>query len=132
MMSNKKVNMFDKAAEDRRIKFISENSDVAEEIMSTKSKNDNKTPSDVENELQEYGIKKILSQEKPIKRRCTYYLDSSVDDFFLRLGEIINISKSKLVNELLIEAIATNEDIKELSKSNKKVKKILKEHLGEN
>lgn len=129
-MAEEKVNMFEKAAEDRRRKIVEENAYVADEIMATKVDNvedsDTDKPTDIGNTVD--SLKSIIIKEKPKKRRCSYYLDDKVDDFFIGLGRVTSTSKSELVNQLLIIAISNDPDIQELAKTNKKVKKLLDEY----
>lgn len=127
-----KVNMFDKANEDRRAKISEENAYVAEQIMSTKPelKQEESIVETTDNNNAEYSLKSILIKDKPSKRRCSLYLDSKIDDFFMRLGEVTGTSKSELINQLLVIAIAEDPDIQELARTNKKIKKIKDEYTN--
>lgn len=117
-MSAEKVNMFGNAAKERRSKFIEENEDVADKILSTRPNSKDNT------------IKKLLVKNKPIKRQCSYYLDANIDDFFIGLSEIIEVSKSELVNQLLKIIINEYPEIQEMASDNKKINKILQEYKG--
>lgn len=126
-MTTDRPNMFEKAAEERRAKIIEENNYVADEILSTRIipieedvKEDNSIPNN--------SLKKLLAaKDKPIKRQCSYYLDANIDDFFMRLGEIMEVSKSEIVNQLLRSAIIENPEIQEMAQINKRVNRILRE-----
>ena len=124
MTSEKKVNAFEKAAEDRRNKFIIENDHVADEMLESRVE-----PLEIDEirERQTIGLKSILTKTKPTRRQCSYYLDTKVDDFFMRLAEATSTSKSEIVNQVLMIAISNNPDIQELAKNNKKINKILRE-----
>lgn len=120
-----KQNRFEKAANDRRAQFVEENDHVADAIMQTKV--------DVEDDIDEndtdtaLSLKSVLTKTKPRKRQCSYYLDSKIDDFFMRFSEITDSSKSELINQLLTIAILENPDIQEMASNNKKIQKILDE-----
>lgn len=125
-MTAEKPNMFKQAAEERRNKFVEDNDHVADEIMATRV--DTIEEKVQKNSVPSNSLKKLLIKDnKPTKRQCSYYLDSNIDDFFMRFGEILDVSKSELVNQLLKIAILENEEILEMSKNNKKVSKLLRE-----
>ena len=98
-----KENRFEKAANDRRVQFVEDNDHVADAIMQTKIEADNNTDeNDTDTSL---SLKSVLTKTKPRKRQCSYYLDSKIDDFFMRFSEITDSSKSELINQLLTIAI---------------------------
>lgn len=117
-MSEKPVNKFNKAQEDRRKSFIVENDYVADDVVST-------APPQSKPVLSSGGLKSIIEQEKEVKVKTSITIDADTDEFYMRLGRILGLSKSSLVSEILSFSINTNSDIQELAKTNKKVKKIL-------
>ncbi len=120
-----KQNRFEKAANERRAQLVEENDHVADAIMQTKVDIDSDTDeNDIDTSL---SLKSVLTKTKPRKRQCSYYLDSKIDDFFMRFSEITDSSKSELINQLLTIAILGNPDIQEMANSNKKIQKILDE-----
>lgn len=116
-----KQNRFEKAVNDRRSQFVKENDHVADSIMQSKIEENDK------DEDESISLKDLFAKTKPRKRQCSYYLDSKIDDFFMRFSEVTDSSKSELVNQLLTIAILENSDIQELANSNKKVARIVKE-----
>ena len=115
-----KENRFEKAANDRRAQFVEENKHVADAIMKSKVESEGDSNEGL-------SLKDILSKTKPRKRQCSYYLDSKIDDFFMRFSELTNSSKSELVNQLLTIAILDDPDIRELASANKKIQKLVDE-----
>lgn len=118
-MSEKPINKFNKAQEDRRKAFVSENNYVADDVVSAED------AAEINNN--EIGLKSIIEKKKDVKAKISITIDADTDEFYMRLGRIVGVSKSKLMAEVLAFSINTNSDIQEMAQSNKKIKKILED-----
>lgn len=122
-MSNKKVNMFEKAASDRRAEIADANEYVADDIMSTK----------VEESIPvENSLEKLINERKPNKKHTSFYIDARIHKFISEFSNFTGVSMAELSNQLLTIAIQTNPYIQELGMDDKKVRKILDEFNGSN
>jgi hypothetical protein len=142
-------NMFDmRKNEERRLKFIEENSDVAEQIINTNPaitilKNEGKIPEESNDkeqleespevekqELTKENVNSLLStileEDGRTKDSFTYYIDKSIDGLIMAVvGNNNSRKKSKLVNLLLKSAILENDDIRQMAETNKDIQKNL-------
>ncbi len=109
---SEKVNMFEKASEERRQKFIRNNEFVADEIISNQPDND---------------IASFFDKPKIAKDGYNYYIETRIDDFFIGLGKVMKRSKSEIANQIMIMCIKESNVMKQLAQSSEEVQKLLDE-----
>lgn len=150
-----KDNMFQKRlAEDRRKQFIEDNQEIAEKVLSTEAlSNETQEEKPVSEKINDEKLVNIKNQEKPeiskIKKRavdqsnkktnpfkqnnsrigspCSLYIETVINESLEKISEVTGISKSKVLNYLVKEAILNSEELSELAKTNKQIDKIIKD-----
>lgn len=117
MSEKERVNMFDKAADDRRKKIIIENESIADEFFATQVRTDTKTK----------VIDLLNIKDKNKKKGFYYYIEERIDDLFKDMSKVIGTDKSPFINELLLIFISESLALKEMSERNPDIAKLLDE-----
>lgn len=121
-MTEKKVNMFEKAHDDRRQRFVEENDHVAREIVALPDE-------DTDDEISKSNSNFLLKENRK-KIMFSTRLDSNIDSFINGLHAITGATKTDIVNEFLTYAIMNQDDLVEIRKQNGKVQSLFEKFIN--
>ena len=130
-MTDKRVNMFEKAHEDRRQRFVEENDHVAKEIVISPDDDNNSdcdvddVGTDINNSSGNFLLKEV-HQKVPM----TVRVDKNINTFIDGLHKTTGAKKVEIVNEFLIYAIMNQDDLTELRNQNKKVQSLFEKFIN--
>ena len=71
----------------------------------------------------------IFLRSRPKKIATTYYLEEDIVNFFTELSNLLNLSSSSMVNDLLKHSIINNSDLKELANASSEARRLLREFI---
>lgn len=138
-MTDKRVNLFEKAAADRRIPdhrnpikngmtseekrqaIADANMDVADRIMATKLK--------FKEEKYYKDLEIIRNRPKGPEKMVSCNMEEEVDTFLTKLSLITDRNKSDIINELLIIEINNSIEIQGLIRTNSELRQIYNEFI---